>query len=106
MSIPCSCKKISHIPQRQWKPDIHHHRQADDLGRCFEIAKGAGFCHPVALGGANAAGKKIPLTLPSWKIAYDPTEPEEDLEAPFTEVSRFVRCGLLLNTAANIGARR
>jgi hypothetical protein len=25
-------QQILHIPQRQWEPDIHHHRQADDLG--------------------------------------------------------------------------
>jgi len=39
-------------------------RRAWNKGRL----KGAGFCHPVTLAGANPAGKKVPLTLPVWAI--------------------------------------
>ena len=31
------------------KPDIHHHRKADDLRAGFEIAKWGAFCHPLSL---------------------------------------------------------
>ena len=30
-------KQILHVPQREREADIHHHRKANDLGRCFEI---------------------------------------------------------------------
>lgn len=28
------------VSKRQRKPDVHHHRQSNDFGRRFEIAKG------------------------------------------------------------------
>ena len=27
------------LAQRQWVPDVHHHRETDDLGRTVEIAE-------------------------------------------------------------------
>ncbi len=42
-------QKVLDIPERKRKPDIHHHRQADDLGARLEVAKGAVFCHPATL---------------------------------------------------------
>jgi hypothetical protein len=57
-------QQILHIPQRERKPNIHHYSKADDLGAGFEVAEWAVFCHPVTLTGANATGKKVPLTLP------------------------------------------
>ncbi len=30
-------QQILHIPERQRKPDIEHHRQADDLGAGLEV---------------------------------------------------------------------
>jgi hypothetical protein len=33
-------QKIFHIPQREWKPHIQHHRKLDDLWTGFEVAKG------------------------------------------------------------------
>ena len=38
-------KEIFDIPQRKWKPDVQHHRQADDLGTGFEVLEGGRFGH-------------------------------------------------------------
>jgi hypothetical protein len=43
--IPALVQKIFDIAQRKRKPHIHLHREANDLRRRFEIAKGIGFCH-------------------------------------------------------------
>ena len=32
-------KKIFDVAKRKGKSDIHHHRQADDLRQCIEIAE-------------------------------------------------------------------
>jgi hypothetical protein len=29
-------QKVFDVAQRKWKPDIHHHGQADDLGRSLK----------------------------------------------------------------------
>jgi hypothetical protein len=42
-------QQIFHISKRKWDPDIHHHRQADDLRARLEVAKGRRFCHSVKL---------------------------------------------------------
>ena len=38
-------QQILDIAKGKWKPDIHHHRQADDLGGGFEVTEWAAFCH-------------------------------------------------------------
>jgi len=38
-------QQVFDIAKREWKSDVEHHRQADDLRRCFEIAKWARFRH-------------------------------------------------------------
>ena len=40
MSMPRSDSKILDLSQRQRKADIHHHHEADHLGRAVEIAEG------------------------------------------------------------------
>ena len=47
-------QQIFHISKRKWDPDIHHHRQADDLRARLEVAKWAAFCHPAKLSGCPA----------------------------------------------------
>jgi hypothetical protein len=42
-------KQVLNIAQRQRVADIHHHRQADDLWRCLEVAEAAGVAHPLRL---------------------------------------------------------
>jgi hypothetical protein len=61
-------QKILHVPKRKWEPKMHHNGQTDDLGARLEVAKGAGFCYPVTLVGANPASNKVPLTLPQDEI--------------------------------------
>jgi len=48
-------QKILNLPQRQLIPDIHHHRQADNLGRRIKITE----CifHPQRLRAATASLK-------------------------------------------------
>lgn len=36
---PALMEKVFDIPKRKRKPDIHHHRKLDDLGRRFEVAE-------------------------------------------------------------------
>jgi hypothetical protein len=38
-------QQILNIAKGKWKPDVHHHRQADDLGAGLEIPKRGAFCH-------------------------------------------------------------
>ena len=38
------------IAKREWESDVEHHRQADDLRRGFEIAKGTAVCHSDRIG--------------------------------------------------------
>jgi hypothetical protein len=43
-------QQILNISKRKWKPNIHHHRQADDLRARLEILEWVAFCHPERLG--------------------------------------------------------
>jgi hypothetical protein len=38
-------QQVLDVPQREREPDVHHDRQADDLGRRLEVLEGAGFAH-------------------------------------------------------------
>ena len=38
-------QQIFHILKRKRKPDVHHHRQADELGRRLEVLEWVAFCH-------------------------------------------------------------
>jgi hypothetical protein len=38
-------QQILDVPERERETDVHHHRQADDLGRRLEVLEGAGFGH-------------------------------------------------------------
>ena len=37
-------QQILHIPERQREPDVHHHGQANDFGRCLEVAERIELC--------------------------------------------------------------
>ena len=52
-------QQILDIAKGKWKPDIHHNRQADDLGAGLEIPKRGAFCHPVTLVGRLARLKPV-----------------------------------------------
>ncbi|MEP2488674.1 MAG: amino acid synthesis family protein, partial [Marinomonas sp.] len=41
--------QVFYIPEREWKPDIHHHRKTDDLGAGFEISERGALCHDQTL---------------------------------------------------------
>ena len=51
-------QKIFYIPQRERKPYIHHHSQADVLRARLEVTKGGTFCHPATLISRPARLKK------------------------------------------------
>ncbi len=58
-------QQVFNIPQRKRVSDVHHYRQADDLGRGLEIPEDAGVAHAVRLDAHPAHRKPIfPLTLP------------------------------------------
>jgi hypothetical protein len=39
-------QEILHVAQRQRKPNVQHHRQADDLWARFEVAERGALGHP------------------------------------------------------------
>ena len=47
-------QQILHIAERQWKTDVHHHRQPNDLGRGLEVAQRAAFYNALTLCGRPA----------------------------------------------------
>ena len=49
-------QEILDIAQRQREADVEHHRQANDLGARFEVAKRGALGHP-----ARLAGRPTPL---------------------------------------------
>jgi hypothetical protein len=46
---PTLMQQVFYIPKRKRKPDIQNHRQANDLGRGLEIAKGVVISHPTTV---------------------------------------------------------
>ena len=46
---PALVQKVFHIAERKRKSDIQHHRKADDVGRCLDVAKWVRFFHPWTL---------------------------------------------------------
>ena len=52
-------QKIFYIPQRERKPYIHHHSQADVLRARLEVTKGGTFCLPESLRDRHARLKNI-----------------------------------------------
>lgn len=42
-------EQVFDFPERQRESDVEHDRQADDLGRCFEVAEGEALGHPQTL---------------------------------------------------------
>jgi hypothetical protein len=56
---PALVQQVFDIPQRQGEPDVHHHRQADDLGRRLELAKRVGSAHPETLRSAGSNLKRV-----------------------------------------------
>jgi hypothetical protein len=66
-------QQILDIAKGKWKPDIHHHRQADDLRRRFEVTEWAGFFHSKTLSLALPVSSQILLKEPQ-KLPFSITE--------------------------------
>jgi len=62
-------EQVLHVPQRQRKPDVQHHRQADDLGAGFETTKWAALCHGEKLRPNLGPLKSVYLTPPDGFMA-------------------------------------
>ena len=43
-------QQVFAVAQRQWKADVHHHCEADDLQRRLEITERVRFAHPARVG--------------------------------------------------------
>jgi len=52
-------QKVVDVPERERISDVHHHCQADDLGRGLEVAENARACHPVRLAALPVSRKPI-----------------------------------------------
>ena len=64
-------QKVFYVAKRQWKTDVHHHRQADDFRARLEVSEWAAFCHletlgePPALFNQVLSDSAIPSAVPS-----------------------------------------
>jgi hypothetical protein len=58
LSVP-PVPQVFHIPKRKRVSNVHHHRQADDLGRRFEVPENAGVAHAVRLAALPSGGNPI-----------------------------------------------
>ena len=65
-------QQIFDISKRKWKTDIHHHRQADDFRRRFEIMKWAALYHPQTLNSRPALLKLVSSDRPPLYIYGGP----------------------------------
>jgi hypothetical protein len=54
-------QQVLDIPQSQRVADIHHHRQADELGARLEVAEDAGAAHTLKATGSHPRRKPILL---------------------------------------------
>lgn len=51
-------QQVLDVPQRPRQTNVEHHRQADDLGACLEVAEGVGTRHARTRGGRPAPLKR------------------------------------------------
>lgn len=61
-------QQILDISEREWKPNVHHDRQTDDLGGCLEVAEGR-FAHPKTMSWRVLRGGSPDnaLLAPAWE---------------------------------------
>ena len=52
-------EQVLDVPKRKRKPDIEHHREADDLGAGLEVAEGGSFAHLATLRNRRALLKTV-----------------------------------------------
>ena len=80
-------QQILDIAKGKWKPDIHHHRQADDLWAGFEIPKRGAFCHPVTLVGRLARLKLVSSDTAPFGHQHGRPRAASGTYAPFNDGS-------------------
>jgi hypothetical protein len=52
-------KQVFDVAEREWETNVQHHRQANDIGTGFEVAKWRTFCHPAKLRNHPARLKSV-----------------------------------------------
>jgi hypothetical protein len=57
-------QQVLDVPQRERKPDLQHHRQAEVLGARLEVAEGGAFGHAGRLTEDPPDSSRFPLTEP------------------------------------------
>jgi hypothetical protein len=67
---PALMQQVLDIAKREWKSDVKHHRQADDLRGCFEIAKWARLDHNQTLRNSPDRLNQFSLTEPLAAFDY------------------------------------
>jgi hypothetical protein len=81
-------QQIFDLPQRQRIPDVHHHREADDLGGAVEVAKGIAHrrrlrnararLKPICSDNARASSRHGPIALASTGTTSLPGKPQQN----------------------------
>ncbi len=52
-------EQVFNLAEREWETDVQHHRQADDFGAGFEVAKRRTYCHSAKLQNRLARLKQV-----------------------------------------------
>jgi hypothetical protein len=63
---PALVQQVLDIAERKWKSNVHHDRQADDLGAAMKVLEGVCFRHQKGLGNRPARLKQIYSDKADW----------------------------------------
>ena len=64
-------EKVFDVAKRQWKSDVHRHRNLDDLGRRFEIAEWISRHETILAAPPYPLNRPVLLTMPSIPYSED-----------------------------------
>ena len=67
---PALVQQVLDIAERKWKSNIHHDRQADDLGAAMKVLEGVCFRHQKRLGNRPARLKQIYSDKADWSGSW------------------------------------